>query len=336
MPPLTGWFFLAVIYLTNHVGEYDLIYTLKVLIMATPIPNQRHFQDEEKAREYLEALRWSNGVVCPHCGSVGKHYILTGKSHRKGLRKCSDCREQFSVTVGTVFERSKIKLHIWLMAVHLVCAAKNGMSSMELHRLIGVTQKTAWFMLHRIREAMKPESGGLMDSGGGTVEADETYWGNTKRSQAAKGYKGRGYAHKEKIVSLVELGDKVRYFHVQTVTAKTLKPILVSQIALDAHLMTDESSLYTKVGKEFASHNVVTHSAGEYVRGMNHTNTIEGFFSRLKRGLMGTYHHVGSQHLGRYVTEFDFRYNTRKGTDAERATAVIGGIGGKRLMYCHS
>jgi len=305
--------------------------------MAKPILNQPQFHDEDKAREYLEALRWSNGVVCPHCGSVDNHYKLIGKSHRKGLYKCSDCREQFTVTVGTVFERSKIKLHVWLMAVHLVCAAKNGMSSMELHRLLGVTQKTAWFMVHRIREAMKPESGGLLGSNGGIVEADETYWGNSKRrSRAAKGYKGRGYAHKEKIVSLVERGGEVRSFHVKTVNAKTLKPILVSQINKNANLMTDEASMYTKIGKEFASHGVVTHSANEYVRGNVHTNTIEGFFSRLKRGLIGTYHHVGSQHLIRYVTEFDFRYNTRKDTDAERANAVIGGIGGKRLMYCHS
>jgi transposase-like protein len=153
--------------------------------MAQPILNQPHFQDEDKAREYLEALRWNDEPVCPHCGSVGKHYSITGKSARKGLWKCADCREQFTVTVGTVFERSKIKLHIWLQAVHLVCASKNGMSSMELHRLLGVTQKTAWFMLHRIREAMKPDNGGLMGSGGGTVEADETYWGNSKRSKAA-------------------------------------------------------------------------------------------------------------------------------------------------------
>jgi transposase-like protein len=304
--------------------------------MAQPILNQPHFQDEDKAREYLEALRWNGEPVCPHCGSVGKHYSITGKSARKGLWKCADCREQFTVTVGTVFERSKIKLHIWLQAVHLVCASKNGMSSMELHRLLGVTQKTAWFMLHRIREAMKPDNGGLMGSGGGTVEADETYWGNSKRSKAARNYRGRGYAHKEKIVSLVERGGNVRSFHVQSVTAKTLKPILLSQIAKDAHLMTDEASMYTVVGREFASHSIVTHSAGEYARGNTHTNTIEGFFSRLKRGLTGTYHHVGSQHLGRYVTEFDFRYNTRKGTDTERSTELLKGIAGRRLLYCYS
>ena len=304
--------------------------------MATPIINQPHFQDEDKAREYLEALRWSNGIICPHCGCVGEHYRLTGKSHRKGLLKCADCRKQFSVTVGTVFERSKIKLHVWLLAVHLVCAAKNGMSSMELHRILGITQKTAWFMLGRIREAMKPESGGLMGSNGGTVEADETYWGNTKRSQAAKDYKGRGAAHKEKIFSLVERGGKVRSFHVPSVNAKTLKPILLSQVDADANLMTDEAKVYKKIGKEFASHEVVTHSKGEYVRGNVYTNTIEGFFSRLKRGLVGTYHHVSAFHLKRYVVEFDFRYNTRKSTDTDRAIALIGGIGGKRLMYCHS
>ena len=304
--------------------------------MAEAILNQPQFQDEDKARKYLEQLRWPSGSVCLHCGSIGNHYRLDGESHRKGLLKCVDCRVQFTVTVGTVFERSKIKLHLWLQAVHLVCASKNGMSSMELHRLLGITQKSAWFMLHRIREAMKPESGGLLGSGGGTVEADETYWGNTKRSKAAQGYKGRGYAHKEKIVSLVERGGKVRSFHVQAVTSKTLKPLLLSQVAKDANLMTDEAYMYKVVGKEFASHGVVTHSASEYVRGKAHTNTIEGFFSRLKRGLIGTYHHVGAQHLGRYATEFDFRYNTRKGTDAERAAILIGGIGGKRLMYYHT
>ena len=171
--------------------------------MTKAILHQPQFQNEDSAREYLESLRWSNGVVCPHCGSVGDHYSIQGKSHRKGLWKCADCREQFTLTVGTVFERSKIKLHIWLITVHLFCAAKNRISSMELHRLLGVTQKTAWFMLHRLREAIKPEAGGLTGSGGGTVEADETYWGNTKRRKATKGYRGRGYVYKEKIVSLV-------------------------------------------------------------------------------------------------------------------------------------
>lgn len=301
--------------------------------MATPILNQPQFQNADKAREYLEALRWPNGAICPHCGSVERISKMGGKSTRAGAYKCYNCREQFTVTVGTLFERSKVGLHIWLQAVHLICAAKNGMSSMELHRLLGVTQKTAWFMAHRIREAMKPESGGLLGGNGGVVEADETFWGNSKRSKAGRAYKGRGYANKEKIFSLVERGGNVRSFHVQAVTAKTLKPILKAQVAADTHIMTDEMSSYKGIGKDFSSHNTVTHSAGEYVRGNVHTNTIEGFFSRLKRGLVGTYHHVGSQHLKRYACEFDFRYNTRKGTDAERAATVIGGIGGKRLMY---
>jgi len=307
--------------------------------MATPILNQPHFQDEDKAREYLEALRWPNGAICPHCGSMADHYQLQGKSHRAGVWKCKDCREQFSVTVGTLFERSKIKLNIWLQAVQLVSSAKNGISSMEIHRLLGVTQKTAWFMLHRIREAMKPESGGMLGGNGKIVEADETFWGNTKRSKAAKQYKGRGYAHKEKIFSLVERGGNVRSFHVPAVTAKTLKPILKAQVDAGTHVMTDEMSSYTGIDADFAGHSTVTHSAGEYVRGNVHTNTIEGFFSRLKRGLIGTYHHVGSQHLKRYACEFDFRYNTRQKlgfTDSQRAEQVLRGIGGKRLTYRHT
>ena len=181
---------------------------------------------------------------------------------------------------------------------------------------------------------MKPESGGLMGGNGGTVEADETYWGNTKRSQVARNYKGRGAAHKEKIFSLVERGGKVRSFHVPSVNAKTLKPILLSQVAKETNLMTDEAKVYNKIGCEFATHEVVTHSKGEYVRGGAHTNTIEGFFSRLKRGLTGTYHHVSAFHLKRYVTEFDFRYNTRLFTDSQRSVYLLGSIGGKRLMYC--
>lgn len=304
--------------------------------MSTPILNQPHFQDEDKAREYLEALRWPNGVTCPHCGAMGDHYQLRGKAHRPGVWKCKDCREQFSVTVGTLFERSKIKLNVWLQAAHFMSSSKNGVSAKELERLLGVTYKTAWFMAHRLREAMKPEDGGQMGSGGGTIEADETYWGNTKRrSKAAKDYKGRGAAHKEKIFSLVERGGVVRSFHVPDVTANTLKSVLLEQVSTKANLVTDEAKMYTKVGKEFTSHNYVRHSIGEYVKGEIHTNTIEGFFSRLKRGLTGTYHHVGAQHLKRYACEFDFRYNTRKLSDVERAQKLLNGIVGKRLMYLH-
>lgn len=291
--------------------------------------NQPHFQDAEKAREHLEAIRWPNGPVCPHCGGVERNSKLEGKAHRAGLYFCGDCRSQFTVTVGTVFERSKLPLHKWVMATHLMCASKKGISAHQLHRMLGITYKSAWFMAHRIREAMNGDGGGLLGSGGGTVEVDETYWGNKKRY----GMNPRGAGHKMKVVSLVEREGNVRSFHVPNVTAKTLKPILKAQIAADANLMTDEAKQYVKLGKEFASHESVMHSRGEYKRGNAHTNTVEGFFSLLKRGLVGTFHHVGEQHLQRYVKEFDFRYNNRKVSDAERATNALKGIGGKRLSY---
>lgn len=290
------------------------------------------FQDEVLARKHLEALRWPNGPVCPHCGTEGKAWHITGKSARPGLYKCGSyqCRQQFTVTVGTLFEGSRVPLNKWLMAVHLMCASKKGVSSHQLHRMLGVTYKTAWFMTHRIREAMKDGDVSPMGGNGGTVEADETFWGNNK----PRGKKfGRGYAHKMKVFTLVERDGKARSFHVPAVNAKTLKPILMANLAKDANLMTDEASAYTLVGREFASHEVVKHGAGEYSRGAVHTNTIEGFFSILKRGLVGTFHHVGEQHLHRYVGEFDFRYNNRKITDRERANIALTGIGGKRLFY---
>jgi len=214
-----------------------------------------HFQDADKAREYLEALRWPNGVICPHCGVIGDHYKLQGKATRPGLWKCKDCRKQFSVTVSTVFADSKIPLNKWLLAVHLICASKKAMSSQKLHRMLGVTYKSAWFMTHRIREVMKSENGGLLGSGGGTVEADETYWGN----QGKKPRTARGCQHKMKVVSLVEHGSEKRSI----------------------------------VVREFASHGVTAHSKGEYACGDVHSNTVESSFSLLKPGLIGTFHHVG-------------------------------------------
>ena len=292
--------------------------------------NKPHFQDPEKARDYLENLRWPEGPVCPHCGSIGAHYELHGKAHRPGVWKCKDCREQFTVTVGTVFERSKIALHVWLQAVYLLCSSKKGMSAHQLHRTLGVTYKTAWFMAHRIREAMKSD-GGLMGGSGGTVEADETFWGN--KGKQAKG--ARGWKHQMKVFSLVERDGKVRSFQVPAVNARTLKPILLANLHSFTHLVTDEGGHYqsAKLEAHFLSHNTVNHSAGEYARGIVHTNTIEGYFSLLKRGLVGTFHHVGEQHLQRYVTEFDFRYNHRKVSDAERADSALKQIAGKRLTY---
>lgn len=294
--------------------------------------NAPHFQDADKAREYLERLRWPNGPVCPHCGSVGAHYHLEGKAHRPGLYKCKDCREQFTVTVGTVFERSKIALNVWLQAVYLLCSSKKGISAKQLERMLGVTYKTAWFMAHRIREAMTSDASGLLGGGGGTVEADETYWGTSQK----KGRTARGYAHKMKVVSLVEREGKVRSFHVKDVKASTLKEVLVSNVDKSANLMTDEASMYVKVGREFASHEAVRHGAGEYARGKAHTNTIEGCFSIFKRGMIGTYHKCGEQHLQRYANEFDFRYNHRQKLgydDIQRTEAALKGIGGKRLTY---
>ena len=288
-----------------------------------------HFQDADKAREYLEALRWPDGPICPHCGCIGDHYALKGKSHRPGLWKCKDCRKQFSVTVGTAFERSKIPLNKWLMAVHLMCASKKAISSHQIHRMLGVTYKSAWFMTHRIREAMVSGNRGLLGTGGGTVEVDETYWGNNGK----KPRNARGYQHKMKIVSLVERDGEKRSMVVPAVTSKTLRAVLNQHVCKSAHLMTDEHAGYIKAGREYASHGVTRHSAGQYVDGINHSNTVESSFSLLKRGLIGTFHHVGEQHLQRYCTEFDFRWNNRKITDAERTRSALSAIGGKRLQY---
>lgn len=288
-----------------------------------------HFQDADKAREYLEALRWPNGVICPHCGVVGDHYKLQGKSTRPGLWKCKDCRKQFTVIVGTVFSDSKIPLNKWLLAVHLICASKKAISSHQIHRMLGVTYKSAWFMTHRIREAMKSENGGLLGSGGGTVEADETYWGNNGKNR--KG--ARGYEHKMKVVSLVERDGEKRSIVVRNVNAKTLRAVLEENVSKSARLMTDEHAGYKKVGREYAKHGVVSHSTGEYARGDTHSNTVESSFSLLKRGLIGTFHHVGEQHLQRYATEFDYRWNNRKITDNERSDKLLTQLHGKRLTY---
>jgi transposase-like protein len=290
------------------------------------------YNDENAARDHLEAIRWPNGPICPHCGSVDNAKRLEGKAARPGLLNCRDCRKQFSVTVGTVFERSKIPLTKWLACSYLMASSKKGISAHQIHRMLGVTYKTAWFMCHRIREAMNEGPDGLLGSGGGTVEADETYWGNVGK----KDKKARGYQHKMKVFSLVDRNGKKRSFHVERVTGETLAPMLRQHVSPDANLMTDEHGAYYHIGKEFASHEVVTHSRREYARGTAHTNTVEASFSLLKRGLVGTFHHVGEQHLQRYCTEFDFRWNYRSANgfeDTERADMILKGIQGKRLTY---
>jgi transposase-like protein len=288
------------------------------------------FTNVDAAREYLEALRWPHGPVCPHCGSLNATR-LTGTKARAGTVQCNDCRQQFTVTVGTVFERSKIALNKWLLCNHLLCASKKGMSAKQIERMLGVTYKTAWFMCHRIREAMKGGgSDGPLGGPNAVVEADETYVGGKAKNRAT-----RKPAPKKAVVALVERDGNVRSFHVANVNAKHLRALIVTNVDRASHLMTDESMVYTRVGREFAGHSVVNHSAKQYVThgGFKHSNTAENFFSIFKRGVIGTYHHMSEAHLGRYTGEFDFRYNTRKLSDAERADIALIGIAGKRLTY---
>lgn len=289
-----------------------------------------HFADETNARKHLEALRWPDGPYCPHCGSLNATR-LEGKAHRAGLVQCNDCREQYTVTVGTVFERSKVPLHKWLLCNHLICASKKGMSAKQIERMLGVTYKTAWFMCHRIREAMDGATGnGPLGGADKVVEADETYVGGKAKNRAF-----REPAPKKPVVALVERDGEVRSFHVANVTAKQLRGLIVTNVDRASHLMTDESHVYTAVGREFNGHSTVNHSAKEYVKtgGFKHSNTAENFFSIFKRGVIGTYHHMSEAHLGRYCKEFDFRYNTRAMTDGERASIALISIAGKRLTY---
>ncbi|MBL0140488.1 MAG: IS1595 family transposase [Betaproteobacteria bacterium] len=296
------------------------------------------FTDDDAAREHLEALRWPNGAVCPHCGGTERNSRLAGESHRAGLWFCGDCRSQFTVTVGTVFERSKVPLHKWVLATHLICSSKKGMSAHQLHRTLGVTYKTAWFMAHRIREAMGDDAPAPLCGSGAPVEVDETYWGNKKRKGAFKatGSRGAGPHHQMKVVSLIERGGKARSFQFQTIHGGVLRETLRKHITASATVHTDESSFYKPLHRIFAKHETVSHRRGEYSRDGVTTNSVEGFFSILKRGLVGTFHHVGEQHLFRYMKEFDFRYNTRTAlgvTDDHRTDEALKGISGKRLTY---
>jgi len=327
---------------------------------------QPHFADADKAREFLEAKRWPDGPICPHCGVIGEAYKLTAdldnkkaKVHaRKGLWKCAACREQFTVTVGTIMEDSHIPLHKWLFAFHLLCSSKKGMSAHQLHRLLGVTYKSAWFMAHRIRYAMTQEP--LSSKLDGIVEIDEAYVGGRRRrknlpsnrSQEKKdaeikrifqGHPNKGkdpFENKQTVVSLVQRDGKVRSMHMEhkRVTSETLKNTLDEMLHPEAHVMTDSSSILKGV-KRLGSrkHSMVHHTDHEYVRYEDGlcitTNTVEGFFATLKRGINGVYHHVGKQHLHRYLTEFDFRYNAREVSDVERRDLCIIQVGGKRLKY---
>lgn len=310
------------------------------------------YHDADKAREHLEAIHWPNGPICPHCGNCDQTAItkLAGKSTRPGVYKCNACRDPFTVTVGTVFERSKIALNKWVLAAHLMAASKKGVSAHQLHRMLGVTYKTAWFMAHRIREAMKEDvkSSGPLGGEGKTVEADETYIGKRENHRMSAQRKGRpftkkgksGGAQKRIVVGLVERGGKSRMFHLNDATKDTVREVLVRNVSRDSNLYTDESRLYTVVGTEFAAHKTTKHSAKEYARREGdvviHSNTIEAVFSVFKRGMIGVYQHCGEAHLHRYLAEFDFRHNRRtalKISDAERAEQLLAGARDKRLTY---
>lgn len=302
-------------------------------ILSTP-----HFHNEAAAIARMEAILWPHGPYCPRCGGLDR--ITPVKGGRLGLRRCGPCKREFTVTVGTIFERSHVKLHLWFQAAHLMVSSKKGFSAHQLHRTLKVTYKTAWFMEHRLREAMGPQASAVTPLGGEgkIIEADTSYIGGkehnkhkSKRNPKNIGGEGKQVAH-----VLVERGGRARAHHIANVTGKTLRPILLRHADIRSSLMTDEHGGYLHVGKLFARHETVDHGAGEYVRGDAHSNTAEGFFAILKRGIMGVYHNISEAHLQRYLNEFDFRYSERAalGVDDEmRADTLIRGIIGKRLTY---
>lgn len=284
---------------------------------------------EEEARDYLESIRWPDGPVCPHCGCFERIYDLQGDSHRDGLYKCGDCRKQFTVTVGTVMHRSKIPLHKWVLAFHLICSSKKGISALQLQRNLDLgSYRTAWHMAHRIRLAMQEEPLAGMLSG--TVEVDETYIGGKSR----KGIPGRGSERKTPVLALVERNGKMRSRPVERVTADELKGAIRETVDRSARIVTDDLASYRGIGDEYdGGHDVVRHSTGEYVRGDVWTNTAESYFALLKRGVHGAFHHVSKHHLHRYCTEFEFRWNHRDVSDGQRVEAAVANAHGKRLVY---
>jgi transposase-like protein len=309
----------------------------------------QHFSDEDKAREFIEKLRWPEGPICPHCGEINNAYKLEPKpakegsknTHvRKGVWKCGGCREQFTVTVGTIFEDSHIPLSKWLLAYHLLCSSKKGMSAHQLHRMLKVTYRSAWFMAHRIRYTMSQEP--LSSKLTGIVEVDETYVGGKLRIGTTKPHdnyhrKRVGpVSNKAAVVSVLQRGGRVQSTHVERVTSENLRNMVDTMVDEDAHVMTDSSTVLKKAFLGNRTHSQVNHRGKEYVRYEDGvcvtTNSIEGFFSILKRGINGVYHHVGKQHLHRYLSEFDFRYNGRKVSDGDRTLMALKSTTGKRLM----
>jgi len=312
--------------------------------MAKSVLSDKHFHDEAAAYRFVEKRVWPDGPVCPHCGGVERISKMKGGSTRIGTYKCYQCRKPFTVKVGTVFEASHVKLNLWLQAIFLMASSKKGVSSNQLHRTLGVTLKTAWFMSHRIREAMRSGVLEPMGGAGKIVEADETYYGDIpeakrqpfKTSGRPFSKDRRGVGHKRAIVALVERGGEVRSFHVAYANTLNVTELVRANIRRESRLHTDESKLYHRIGSEVAAHETVKHSASEYVRGDVHTNTIENVFSVFKRGMKGIYQHCAEKHLHRYLAEFDFRYNARVAlgvNDEARADRALKGIVGKRLTY---
>ena len=305
--------------------------------------SSRHFHDETAAYKFVEARIWPNGPVCVHCGCMDRVSPMNGKSTRVGTYKCYDCRKPFTVKIGTIFESSHVKMHLWLQAIFLMASSKKGVSSNQLHRTLGVTLKTAWFMSHRIREAMRGGSMGQLGGNGEIVEVDETYFGQRAEKRTVT-TSGRPFtksgktdpSNKRAVLGLVERGGQVRNFHVASATKENVAQIVTANVDEASMLFTDESKLYPAIGRQFLDHMTVKHSAGEYVRGGVHTNTIESYFSVFKRGMQGVYQHCAEKHLQRYLAEFDFRHNHRIAlgvNDVARAGNILDGVVGKRLTY---
>jgi len=299
-----------------------------------------YFHDEQAAYEFVEARLWPNGPICPKCGVINGHYKLKGKSTRIGVYKCKACRKPFRVTVNTVFESSHIPLRVWLQALFMIASSKKGISSNQLSRALRITVNSAWFMSHRIREAMREGNLAPFGVNGGAVEVDETYIGTDPAFQKIYDMRRYGNRQKYKVLGLVDRETKqARSFVVDDMRAATVHPIVRENIAREARLMTDESPLYKRLGRQFAQHGVVNHRRMEYVKAGNpdiHSNTVEGLFSVFKRGMHGTYQHCAHNHLHRYLAEFDFRYNNRTANgvnDTERADKILKGVYGKRLTY---
>jgi transposase-like protein len=306
--------------------------------MSKSIFSEPHFNDEATAFAYVEARLWADGRVCPHCGVVDRSGALKGKTNRIGLYKCYACRKPFTVKVGTIFEDSHIQLRDWLTAIQLICSSKKGMSANQLHRTLGITLKSAWFLGHRIREAMQAGKLSPMGGEGKFVEADTTHIGGKEKNKhvGKRNPKNIGGMGKQIVHTLVERDGSARSHHIANVTGATLRPILFGNVDRKSALMTDTAGGYFQLGKQFARHEMVNHGQDEYVRGDAHSNTVEGYFSILKRGVVGTYHHVSEKHLHRYLAEFDFRYNNRVAlgvNDVPRAQRALDGVVGKRLTY---